>query len=449
MNPGDSIQQAIYGAAVGDTILVSSGVYKERFMLNKTVHLVGEGMKTTIVDGEGQGSVAHITANGASISGFTLMNSGPIFRAVGVFIADYVNVTGNTLSSDLSSGLNGAGVDISLSNHTMVDNNIFVNNERAINISRSDHNMISNNRAIGSDDLGVTITDSSNNTIFQNVFVGGKEGLSIVGSLGRQNNVTRNLIRSMNITGIFLLDLSSKNILSENTFELNHFAVDLQNSVGNVFFHNSFLRSDLGRHVVHVFSSDVPLNTWDNHILGPPYPGGNYWDDYNGTDTSVPSDGIGDTNLPADGLDHYPLMVPFVPVPILALSVSPDTSSGVVPFKVSFTVDVLGTLKPFSYSWNFGDNTLLSNEASPSHTYESVGSHNVSVVVKDTSGDFSVGTARVEVTNPPGQGLNTWSAAGLVLAVGLGIVGVLFYRRRRGKSRNGSGSSLKSMKRDR
>lgn len=38
---------------------------------------------------------------------------------------------------------------------------------------------------------------------------------------------------------------------------------------------------------------------------------GNYWSNYNGTDTSTPSDGVSDTYLPWEGLDNYPLMNPY------------------------------------------------------------------------------------------------------------------------------------------
>jgi hypothetical protein len=47
-------------------------------------------------------------------------------------------------------------------------------------------------------------------------------------------------------------------------------------------------------------------NLWDNGVEG------NYWSDYNGTDSN--QDGIGDTPyiIDANNVDHYPLMAQYV-----------------------------------------------------------------------------------------------------------------------------------------
>lgn len=64
-----TIQEAINNATLGDTISVSSGLYYERVIINKTVTLVGENMETTIVDGSFGGSVFQITADNVNVMG--------------------------------------------------------------------------------------------------------------------------------------------------------------------------------------------------------------------------------------------------------------------------------------------------------------------------------------------------------------------------------------------
>jgi pectin methylesterase-like acyl-CoA thioesterase len=47
-----TIQGAANNANPGDVVFVRTGVYFERVVLNKTISLIGESSKTTIVDGD-------------------------------------------------------------------------------------------------------------------------------------------------------------------------------------------------------------------------------------------------------------------------------------------------------------------------------------------------------------------------------------------------------------
>jgi len=239
----------------------------------------------------------------------------------------------------------------------------------------------------------------------------------------------------MSLSGVFLIDRGFGNLFVENSFLLNHIGVNIQNVTSqNTFYHNSFLRSGF-RHVNHVFPGDGALDVWDNRSLGGPVKGGNYWDDYAGTDNN--GDGIGDTNLRADGVDSFPLMSPFVPVPLAVVKIIPSKGSGSVPFSVSFQADVLGTLKPFTYLWSFGDNSSNSTESGPSHTYSTAGNFTVRVVVRDGSGASDVGSVSVLASNPSGPSLILWAGL-IVLGVGGGVLGFVYYRRRKGRRADGA-----------
>src|SRR3989442_3636385 len=102
--PGDypTVQKAINAANVNDTILVAAGIYNELVMLNKTVHLVGAGRDSTILDGQAMGTVVTVTANAASIGGFTIRNAVSDGDAIQLFRVRNVNATGNNLFADLS-----------------------------------------------------------------------------------------------------------------------------------------------------------------------------------------------------------------------------------------------------------------------------------------------------------------------------------------------------------
>jgi len=105
---------------------------------------------------------------------------------------------------------------------------------------------------------------------------------------------------SNNYYGIYLNE-SSDNILTNNTASNNHGGIYLRDfSSNNTLYHNNLLNNT--NHNAY----DTGTNHWDNGAEG------NYYSDYNGTDSS--DDGIGDTSYPISGgssVDRYPLMEPW------------------------------------------------------------------------------------------------------------------------------------------
>jgi len=58
----------------GHTIAVDAGGYRENVDVDKPLTLIGEDKNTTIINGDGNGDVIHITADGCAISGFTIQS---------------------------------------------------------------------------------------------------------------------------------------------------------------------------------------------------------------------------------------------------------------------------------------------------------------------------------------------------------------------------------------
>ncbi|UCG70293.1 MAG: hypothetical protein JSV09_04550 [Thermoplasmata archaeon] len=71
-----NIQWAIDDANDGDTIFVYSGTYHEQIVINKSINLIGEDRKNTIIDANGFLDVIKVTSNWVNITGFTLRESG-------------------------------------------------------------------------------------------------------------------------------------------------------------------------------------------------------------------------------------------------------------------------------------------------------------------------------------------------------------------------------------
>ena len=135
--------------------------------------------------------------------------------------------------------------------------------------------------------------------------------------------ITGNNIVANTQKGIVIERACDNQVYRNNIMENGMFGIKCtMAAVGNHIYHNTFVDNPQ-----HASSWDVSLNVWDDG-----YPrGGNYWDDYNGTDlfrgtyqniTGV--DGIGDVPYGIRGAerDNYPLMGTFSPSIMQGLSVT-------------------------------------------------------------------------------------------------------------------------------
>jgi outer membrane protein assembly factor BamB len=84
-------------------------------------------------------------------------------------------------------------------------------------------------------------------------------------------------------------------------------------------------------------------------------------------------------------------------------------SAGAAPLVDSFAATGSGGIPPYSYAWKFGDGST-STVQNPGHTFEAVGTYNVTVSITDLAGNVSTRHLTVEVT--PGFNV-TFAGAGL------------------------------------
>ncbi len=163
------------------------------------------------------------------------------------------------------------------------------------------------------DDSCIKLKSADNCSIQGNIIIGPPSGITLHDSY--YNIIKDNMVLGSGEYGLCAVR-SDYNVYINNTIELGYIAsMALFSSSNNSIYHNSFLNSSVRA------QDNTGTNSWDNG-----YPsGGNYWSDYNGTDTfSGPSqnitgnDGIGDTpytNIDggAGAQDNYPLMAPWTP----------------------------------------------------------------------------------------------------------------------------------------
>jgi parallel beta-helix repeat protein len=275
-----TIQEAINGAHDGDSVFVRSGVYYEHLVVNKSISLVGEDSRNTVIDGNRSDKyIVSLLASGVTLRNFMVANSDSI--AVEINRSSNDVIMGNRLFHE------GVGVWLEQSENSLIQNNVIFDTSFAVLLDTGCNNTIVTSNRISEATFGTILTNSNNNTI------------------------SRNIMRNCNMYVVYLAGngiLSRHNRILENEFWTRPDAyfttrLEVSGAPNTAIYGNSFINIRMG-------DLDTGIITWDNGSAG------NYWNDYNGTDTD--NDGIGDTpyaihpyvEIQPYGEDKKPLMSP-------------------------------------------------------------------------------------------------------------------------------------------
>lgn len=231
-----SIQEAINASSNNEIINVSSGIYIEHIVINKSVKLFGESMKDTIINGVNQGDVISVTENGSvQITGFTIKNSGENRRFPF-----------------------NAGIKIN-SNDNLITGNKIMDNSNGIVSYLGSNNMFSQNYFSNNSKYGIMLYSEEKDYVTNNSFNNNQYGLYVKGS--------------------------QFSIIEYNVFQQNNIGLSFCCGATN---NNAYLNNFINNTESHVYDEYKLQNTWTHSENG-----GNYWDNYTGTDAN--NDGIGDT----------------------------------------------------------------------------------------------------------------------------------------------------------
>ncbi|RLI39270.1 hypothetical protein DRO69_14465 [Candidatus Bathyarchaeota archaeon] len=285
----------------GHTILASAGTYYEHVIISKSLTLIGENAKNTIIDGNGDGSVVYIYHNNVTVKGFTVQNG---------FEGIRLTFSNNSIIMNVVAFNNTEwGIVFYRSYHNTIENCYVLNNRHGLHLDFSNDNVLRNITALNNSYVGIKLYEFSSNNIINNCN-SSYNSHGIILNTHTYNNIVKNNYVSCNEIGFELMDSPYNNTISENIVTSNNQAIYIINSRDNLIYHNSFIDN--------AFQATVSnsTNIWDYG-----YPsGGNYWSDYTGIDmysgpyqNETGSDGILDDPyiIDANNTDKYPLSKPY------------------------------------------------------------------------------------------------------------------------------------------
>jgi len=296
-----------------------------------TAYYVGTGM--SVIGNNGRIKNMEITefwwgiclnhSSGNIVSGNNITDNGGYGLSGGDGIYLYYS-SGNIISENNMTDNHG-GIEVTSALNNVISGNNIRNNRHGISLADSSGNIISENDLTRNYYGGIHLAFSLNNVISGNTiernsgYGFGTYGIRLYSSFN--NSITGNNLTKNGWDGISLSN-SSHNTISGNTIGDSWYGIDFEESSNNEIYHNSFVSND---YQVYDHSWDDPeithsVNKWDEGFPS----GGNCWSDYEETypnATELDGSGIWDTPYIIDenNQDNYPIIPEFPSAIILPL----------------------------------------------------------------------------------------------------------------------------------
>ncbi len=369
------IQDAVDNAAQGDTIMVFEGTYYENVVVDKSINLVGNGSKETIIDGGNEGSVV-ITADRVTMSGFMLTKTGDSKLGFGINVKSDNNHFFQNNCSNTDTGI----YLYEAVNNTIRDNTV-TNNNYGIILYYSDYNTFENNTCESNKYSGMEL-DGNHNRLENNTCISnGGSGIAVYqGSY----NVCENNTCENNSAGIVLSVYSHNSTLLGNPIVGNRVGIYSSSPSNTAHFNTIYGNTEQG---INATSENNRINATENWFglpSGPYHPVNN-------------ADGKGD-NV-SDFVDFKPWLkfpVGYVTPGAVIKSISPNPA--LVTDTVGFVGSTLDDRIVGRYVWR-NDTGEMYNGTEPRFNLSSLpaGTYTIYFKVQD-SGDHKVWSEEVNTT---------------------------------------------------
>lgn len=324
-----SIEQLITQAKPGQTVIVPSGIYKGPLTIDKPVIL--QAKPGAILEGNGMGSVLTITADGVTVEGLTIRNSGQDVTAhdAGILIQGNDTIVRNNNIQDTLFGIHldrssaclvsdnfiqgdkeapvarrGNGIQITAGGKHAIERNRLTEVQDGVYFDQTVRNTVKQN-TVQNSRYGYHVMFSDDNRIVSNVTEDSVIGAMIMSARGIevQDNVFRDQL-DVQGCGLFLYDVQNGlvkgNKLLNNTTGITMDTVQDTLLQKNLVAYNAMgVKREGEIEATHLTENAFIANVrqigggtnWSTEVWSR-QAHGNYWDDYRGWDFN--KDGVGD-----------------------------------------------------------------------------------------------------------------------------------------------------------
>ncbi len=315
----------------------------------------------------------NITSNnctGNTESGIYLVNDGN----------NQIGCENNTIANNTCNGLDTSTYGIRLRGNNNYNNNITentCNNNTQYGIYTSSYCSEINNNTCNDNHYGIELFSTYNNNVTNNTCNENFIGIRIQREHGDNNNLTKNTC-TLNTYGIRIYGLSSNicdnNTITSNNCSSNTYGIHLNEyTEDNIIYNNKLVGNSNENAYDNGTNAWNTTKTSETNIVEGIFLGGNYWSDYNGSDTT--HDGMGETNYsipgPGNNNDTYPLVISPEVSSFSPIDDSTDVSR-TIDIRITFsksmnqtTTEGNITFTPSSsYTWSNNNKTLTIDPSS-------------------------------------------------------------------------------------
>ena len=253
-----TIQEGIDAASPGDTVFVYNGTYYENVVVDETINLTGEDKNTTTVNANSSRHGIYVQADWVNITGFTVTNSASGAGGYGGILI--YNVTNCRVFNNVVVE-NQIGIYIWSSSNNTITNNSVSDNLAGIDARYKSDNIIITSNDISGNYHGIFVYSSSNHNINGNDVSDCEGGIVIVNSTGVA--VMDNTLS--NTSGI-LSRLSANITISHNVINSGFGKIQIESSSNISLLNNNISKGDkYGIYFESSVNSTVLFNNVSSH----------------------------------------------------------------------------------------------------------------------------------------------------------------------------------------